>query len=131
MKLKLETNLFATRYSKEGVFTKEIDQAKIKISQSLLTPHLKMILSTQVPIEKRENSKGFLKVKQVNHPIGKHCLFFLDLTEKNLDLSGKKKASLRYTYSLFSQESFLMIYAFPHLVHRGSSLSSSKHIKTD
>jgi hypothetical protein len=124
MKLKLEPN-FLTKYSKEGVLDEDVNYAKVSFLHSLLTPHLKMVPSIQVPKEKRMNSKGFFNRKQVNHTIGKHCLSLLDLTEKSLDLSGKKKASLIRAYSLFSQESIFIFFAFRNSVNRGSSLSSS------
>lgn len=124
MKLKLEPNLL-TKYSKEGVFDEIIEQAKVKISRYFLTPHLKLNLSTQVPTEKSVNSKGFFDVSQSNVLIGEKTLLFPYLTEKTLDLSGKKKAALIPVYSLFSQESFLMIFTFQPLFKRGSSLSSS------
>ena len=124
MKLKLEPNVL-TKYSKEGVLDEDVNYAKVTYIHSLLTPHLKLIPSIQVPIEKSENSKGFFNRKQVNHTIGKHCLSLLDLTEKSLDLSGKKKASLIRAYSLLALESFFIFFAFRHSVNRGSSLSSS------
>ena len=124
MKLKLEPNVL-TKYSKEGVLDEDVNYAKVSYLHSLLTPHLKMVPSIQVPIEKSENSKGFFNRKQVNHTIGKHCLSLLDLTEKSLDLSGKKKASLPLVHKTFPEESFFMTCAFLFLVNRGSSLSSS------
>ena len=130
MKLKLEPNVLATQYSKEGVFTKVVAQADVKISQSLLTPHLKLVLSNQVPEEKRMNSKGFFNANPLNSFIGKDTLLFPCLTEKSLNLSGKKKASLIRKYSLFSKERVFIFFAFRHSVNRGSSLSSSILINT-
>ena len=121
MKLKLEPNILITKYSKEGVFDKVIDQAKVKISQCLLTPHLTLRSSTQVPEEKSENSKGFFNTNPSNVFINK----FLCLTRKSLDFSGKKKALLIPAYSLFSQESFYLVSAFRPLFKQCSSLSSS------
>jgi len=125
MKLKLEPNILATQYSKERVFTKVGAQAEVKISQSLLTPHLKLNRSAQVSEEKRMNSKGFFNANPLNSFIGKDTLLFPCLTEKSLNLPGKKKASLIHAYSLFSQESFFIFFAFPSFVNQGSSLSSS------
>ena len=127
MKLKLEPNVLATQYSKKGVFTEIIAQAKVKISQSLLTPHLKLNRSAQVPKEQSMNSKGFFNTNQSKVFISNSPY----LTEKNLNLLGKKKASLIHAYSLFSQESFFIFFAFPHSVYQGSSLSSSILINTN
>lgn len=124
MKLKLEPN-FLTKYSKEGVLDEDVNYAKVSCLHSLLTPHLKMVPSTQVPQEKRMNSKGFFNANPSNSFTGKDASLFLCLTEKNLNLPGQKKASLIRAYSLLALESFFIFFAFRHSVNRGSSLSSS------
>ena len=125
MKLKLEPKFFPTQYFKEEVFNKRLGQAKAIISQCLLTPHLKLNLSTQVPTKNSVNSKGFFNTNQSNVSIGKYTLLFPRLSEKSLDFSGKKKALLMFVYILFSQESSCIISAFQHLFNRGSRLGSS------
>ena len=129
MKLKLEPN-FLTKYSKEGILDEDVNYAKVCYLHSLITPHLKLNQSTQVPKEKRMNSKGFFNANLSNTFIGKDVLLFPCLTEKNLNLSGKKKASLIRKYSLFSKERVCIFFAFRHSVNRGSSLSSSILINT-
>ena len=127
MKLKLEPNLLATQYSKMGGFTEIIAQIEVKNSSCLLIPHLTLHSSRQVPEEKSMNSKGFFNTNQSNVFISN----FPFLTEKSLDLSGKKKALLIPTHSLFSRESLYLIFPFLPLVKQGSSLSSSILIKTN
>lgn len=119
MKLKLESNIRVIKFFKQEVFDKIIGQENAIISsQCLLTPHLKLKKSTQVPID-AVNSKGFLKANKPN------CLTrFLELA-KSFDLSDKKKTLVLHTYTLVSKKSSWVITAFEGLFKRGSSLSSS------
>ena len=125
MKLKLEPHILVPQYPKEGVLDEAIDQAKGKISQCLLTPHLTIFSSTQVLEKKSEDSKGFFNMNRSNSFRNN----FPCLTEKGLDFSGKKKALLIPTYSLFSQERLYLMFPFLPLCKQGSSLSSSTVIK--
>ena len=118
MKLKLEPNLIATKYSKKKIWSCMIGQEKmITITQCLLAPHLKLKFSAQVPID-AVNSKGFLKVKMP------HLLVSLLRWGKSFGLSDKKKALFINSHNLFSQESHFVLSSFCYCLGKGSSLSS-------
>ena len=119
MKLKLEPNLLTTKSFKRGLVGYKTGQSiVITSSQRLLAPHLKLRLSTQVPID-AVNSKGFLKARQPNR-----LMSFLGLVER-FGLSGKKKALFISIRNLFSRESHFGLSDLTYSVSRGSSLSSS------
>lgn len=127
MKLKLEPNLSTIKYSKNGVLNKGIGQAKF--IKSLLTPHLNLRESIQVPIKSAVNSKGFFKANKSNVLIQCAMKSFLYLAFKNLGLSGKNKALPIYKHILTKWKNKFFLFIFLHLINQDSSLSSSLMLK--